>query len=165
MPVPQPTSPPGSHIRVIGVGNEFRSDDGAGIFTAQLISENRLPGVEVIETFGEGVSLMSAWKEAAMVVIVDAIHSGSPAGTIYRFDAIREQIPARTFRHSNHTFSIVEAIETSRALGTLPDVLVVYGIEGENFSPGIGLTTVAERAAEETAHRICSELRQYLKIN
>ena len=67
-------------------------------------------------------------REAA--VLVDASSSGAAPGTIHRFDASAEPVPARSFRSSTHAFGVGEAIELARALGKLPGTVVVYGIEG-----------------------------------
>ena len=66
-----------SSILVIGIGNEFRSDDGAGIVVARAIEGKKLPGVTVIEQSGEGAALMDILNEADNVYLVDAVSSGS----------------------------------------------------------------------------------------
>jgi hypothetical protein len=45
------------------------------------------------------------------------------------------------FRRSNHAFSLVEAVELSRALHPLPMGLIVYGIEGHGFQTETGLSS------------------------
>jgi len=45
-------------ILLIGVGNEFRTDDGLGILTAREIRRRGYPGVQVMEANVEGTSLL-----------------------------------------------------------------------------------------------------------
>jgi hydrogenase maturation protease len=87
-----------------------------------------------------------------------AVHCGSKPGTIYRIDAHEKEIPRSLFHCSTHAFSVAEAVELARALGQLPQRLIIYGIEGKNFESGIGLSPEIETAAEETARRVKAEL-------
>jgi hydrogenase maturation protease len=143
---------------IIGLGNDYRSDDAVGrIVSRKLISE-ALNGVRILEESGEGASLMEAWQGADFVILVDAVHSGGKPGTIYRIDAHAEEIPRSFFHYSTHAFSVAEAVELARALDQLPPRLVVYGIEGKNFESGIGLSPEIETAVEEAARRVKAEL-------
>jgi hydrogenase maturation protease len=74
-------------VLLIGIGNAYRHDDAAGLMVARRLKERALSSCEVHEQVGEGTALMELWKGAERVVVVDAVQSGSPAGTIHRFDA------------------------------------------------------------------------------
>ncbi|HRW19863.1 MAG TPA: hypothetical protein P5181_13570 [Dermatophilaceae bacterium] len=65
-------------------------------------------------------------------------------------------MPAALFRYSSHRFGLAEAVETARALGLLPAALTLHGIEGADFSAGIGLTPAVAAAARELADRLGS---------
>ncbi len=142
------------HPLLLGIGNEFRSDDGAGIVVARLVAKAEPTGVEVREMSGEGMALIEAWKGRNTVILVDAVSSeGLIPGSIHQIDVPREALPAALFRRSTHDFGVAEAIAMSRQLGTLPPTLAIFGIQGANFNYGTTLTpTVADaviRAAEE----------------
>ncbi len=133
-------------LLVIGIGNPYRSDDGAGIAVAKQFADQAPPGVKVIEESGEGTALIEAWKGAPSVILIDAIQSGAPPGTIHRLDANAEKIPARFFRHSTHAFRVTEAVELARTLHQLPPRLIIYGIEGQNFAAGDQLSPHVQNA-------------------
>ena len=139
---------------VIGVGNWYRSDDGAGLAVARKLKAMRLPGVVVCEESGEGVALMEAWLDAEHVTIIDAASSGEAPGTIHRLDADTMPIPFSFFHYSSHAFSVAEAIELARALNRLPPRLTLYGIEGKNFGAGVGLSSEVESASSEVAAEV-----------
>ncbi|MGO9518171.1 MAG: hydrogenase maturation protease [Candidatus Korobacteraceae bacterium] len=150
------------NIVVIGIGNEYRSDDGVGIVVARRLRERFLSKITVLEESGEGAALIDSWKGAMWVLLVDAVHSGAPAGTIHRFDARAAPIPIGFFHYSTHAFSVAEAIELARSLGQLPPHLVVYGIEGENFAAGLGLSHAVEQAVERVVEHVATEVREAL---
>ena len=60
------------------------------------------------------------------------------------FDAGNSPIPSDFFNYSTHAFSVAEAVELARALNKLPTRLLIYGIEGVDFSAGIGLTEAVQ---------------------
>ena len=152
-------TPAPAKLLIIGVGNSYRSDDGIGISVLHRLRE-QVPGeIRTLEATGEGTALMESWKDAAAVIMVDAVRSGAPPGTIHRLDAHAGQIPKRFFHYSTHAFGIAEAIELSRALGLLPRRLVVYGIEGKSFAAGVGLSTEVEQAGAAVVALMVDESR------
>lgn len=156
-------------ILIIGIGNEFRQDDGAGIRVARRLRPLVLAGVTVLERSGEGTGLMADWDGAGVVMVVDAVSSGDAPGTIHRFEVSGQgageasgagaRPPSRIFRGTSHQIGLGEAIELSAALGTLPSRLVIYGIEGRAFGEGTDLTPEVARAVDEAVARITAEVR------
>jgi len=135
----------GSGILVLGIGNRFRRDDGVGPAVAERLAAGGIAG-RVLN--GEGAELMEAWRDVDHAVIVDAASSGVAAGTIHRIEAAENRVPTGLFHYSSHLFSVAEAIEMARVLGRLPARLTVFGIEGDDFSYGEGLSAEVVAAAE-----------------
>ena len=127
----------------------MRGDDAAGLVVAE-----RVGGVA---HEGECSPLIDLWDGRDEVVLVDAAASGAAAGTVTRFEAGDERLPARMLRSSTHAFGIPEAIELARSLDRLPARVTVYAIEGADFSPGGRMTAAVERAVDELAAELsCS---------
>lgn len=143
---------------IIGIGNEYRGDDAVGLIVARHLKERLANSTTVIEQSGDGVALIEAWQGAQTVIVIDAMMSGAAPGTIRRFDANAQPIPTASFRCSTHAFGLAEAIELARALDKLPQRLVVYGIEGRNFSGGVGLSAEVEKAVGEAVRQALTEL-------
>ncbi len=141
---------------IIGVGNRFRGDDGAGLAVAEQLHGS---GMEAIEYAGDGTRLMVLWEGADRVVVVDAMRGSRPPGTIRRFDAVRENLAGTPFAQFSHEIGVAEGVELARTLGRLPSRLTVYGIEGRSFELGEALSAEVTRAVEETVRRICDEMR------
>ena len=126
---------------LIGVGNPTRGDDAAGIEVAR-----RVRRVEAMQKTSGSYELMDAWEGADEVIVVDAARSGAPAGTIHRFDAHDDPLPAGVLATSTHSVGVIETIEMARSLGRLPGRMVVYGIEVGSLSLGAGLSDQVEEA-------------------
>ena len=145
-------------VVLVGVGNGYRGDDGAGLAVAELVRGRAPAGVEVVTCEQEASRVIDAIEGRDAAVLVDASSSGAPAGTIHRFDASTEPVPARAFRSSTHAFGVGEAVELARALGKLPGSVVVYGLEGEDFAAGEGLSAAVAAAVEPAAEAVLKEL-------
>ncbi len=149
-----------TEIVVIGVGNEYRHDDGAGIAVARRLREVSPAGVTILEESGEGAALIDAWQGATWLLLADAVHSGAPPGTVHRIDVRAAPLPAGFFHYSTHAFSVAEAVELAHSLDQLPPHVMVYGIEGENFDAGLSLSPAVEQAVEATVERMRAEVRK-----
>jgi hydrogenase maturation protease len=145
-------------VTILGIGNLLRGDDAAGLLAARLLRE-LLPGVRVLELQGDIAAAIDAWEGETAVLLIDAVRSGAPAGTIHRFEAHAAPLPARFFRSSTHLFGAADAIELARALGRLPSRLIVYGIEAASFEPGAALTPAVEAGVAALVERVAEEAR------
>jgi len=146
-------------LALIGIGNQFRRDDAAGLEVARRLHLADPPGVKILEQEGEPTSLIEAWSEVDEALVVDGVSSGSEPGTLHRFEASEGPLPAELFKPSTHALGVAEAIELGRELGRLPGRLVVYGIEGESFEVGEGLTPVVEEAVAQLVTELFGELK------
>ena len=140
-------------IKLIGVGNPWRRDDGVGIWIARRLAGLNLPGVEVLERNGEGAELLEAWGGADRVYLFDALKAGGSPGTVRRIDAHRQSLP-RDMLGSSHALGVAEAVELARTLGELPAQLLIFGVEGINFGMGEDLSVPATVGAWIVLHQI-----------
>ena len=145
-------------IRVIGIGNKYRNDDGIGLMVARKLKELGLPSVTTSELPDALNGLPDALMESSSAIIVDAVASGALPGTIIRIDAHRHRFPSHLFRNSTHSFSVTDAVELVRVLGKLPRHCLVLGIEGGNFDAGTTISAAVESAGMEVVENIVQEV-------
>ena len=152
-------------ILVIGIGNEYRGDDGLGLIVARRLRERHLPKVTIMEIGGDLTVLGETWQGAETVILVDAVASGREPGTIYRFEAHREPLPQKLFAPSStHALGLAEAMELARALKLLPANLIVYGLEGKYFAAGAGLSPEVQQALPRLVEQIREDLDRLEKM-
>jgi len=147
-------------VVVIGIGNRLRGDDGAGVAVAERLRERVPRWVEVVACDEEPSRLMDAWRGADTAVLVDAVSSGAPAGTLHRFEAGRRPVPAQEFRSSTHAIGVSDTIELARALGRLPRRVLVYGIEAGSFEAGAPLPPAVQKAVAGAATAVLGDLKR-----
>jgi hydrogenase maturation protease len=138
---------------VIGLGNEFRHDDAAGLIAARRLREHGIPAQE---KEGDLTPLIEKWQHADGVIFIDAIVSGAKPGTIHRLDLSTAPLAGDFFKGSTHTLGLPDVIELSRALGTLPCRVLLFGLEVRDTTPGIGLSREVEDAVPALIRQVIS---------
>ena len=147
---------------MVGLGSPDRGDDAVGRAVARSV-EARLPGVVVVD-HEDPTSLLDLWSGHDLVVVVDAVRSGAPVGTVHWLETgeMGTPVTARAWTHTGHggthAIGLAEMVELGRALGRLPARLVVVGIEAESFDHGAPLTAQVAAAVPRAAARVCREL-------
>jgi hydrogenase maturation protease len=134
-------------VRVVGLGNALRGDDAVGLTVARRLRE-LTPALDVLELSGEPAELLDALGDGVeQVVLVDAVSSGAPPGTVHRLDASEAALAVDACT-TTHGLGLAETIELGRALERLPSRLLVIGIEGRSFELGAPLSPDVARAAD-----------------
>jgi hydrogenase maturation protease len=143
-------------IVVVGVGNDFRHDDAAGLIAARRLRDSGIPAEE---HQGDFATVIERWKEADSLILIDAIAPGRVPGAIYRLNASASPLNRQLFNTSTHSFGLADAIELSRTLGTLPPNVSVFGIEARNLAVGVGLSPEVEVNLPELVKEVlaCAE--------
>jgi len=149
-------------VLVVGVGNELRRDDGAGIAVARRLAAGEVPGgIEVREEHGEPVGLLEHWGSCDAVVLVDTMRSGAAPGTVRRIDASAEALPrGLQGPASTHAIGLGDAIELARTLDRAPRRVIVHAVEGRRFDAGATLSPEVAAAVPALAAAVLREARE-----
>ena len=155
-------SPP--RVLVVGLGNDDRGDDGAGLEAARRLAPALAGRAEVRAHPGEPVDLIGVWGEADLLILIDAARTGRAAGTLHRFepsgaDPSGAEPSGGRLGASSHAFDLLVALRLSHALGTAPGRTVVHAIEGHRFGFGTSRSDAVERALPVLVDRVAEEVR------
>jgi hydrogenase maturation protease len=138
---------------ILCCGNPDRGDDAAGFLVAERLKERN---IHAQLCTGEPSALLRHWEGAHDVLLIDAVVTDCPTGTIHLWNASETRLP-RQHSRSTHGFGVADAIELARKLGCLPGRLRVYGIEADNFDIGVKPSPAVQRAAGDLAEKIASQ--------
>ncbi len=151
-------------VVVIGVGNEFRGDDGVGAEVVARLRGRVPPEVRLVLSDGEPTRLLEAWTGAAVAIVADAV-SGGPgaAGTLGRLVlGSAAGIPGLSDGEpgvaSSHGLGLETAVGLAAALDRLPACLIVHCIEGADFSQRHGLSEPVAAAIKDLAEAILADI-------
>ena len=148
---------------VIGLGSPDRGDDAVGPLVARAISAAALPGVEVLEQ-EDPTALVELCSGRDLVVVVDAVRSGAEPGSVVVLEVgagaepMSESSWRDTGRGGTHAFGLGAAVELARALGRLPDRMVVVGVAAESFEHGDPLSPAVADAVETATEAVLRAL-------
>ena len=149
---------------VIGLGSIDRGDDAVGPIVARAVAAQGLGGVRVVE-HEDPTGLIDLWTGHDLVVVVDAVRSGRPSGTLHHVETGAGAAPlppstwADTGRGGTHALGVAAMVELARALDRLPDRLVVVGVEAGGFDHGAPLTPPVADAVGRAVALVVSVLR------
>ncbi len=143
-------------VLVIGCGNPDRGDDAAGILVGQRLRES---GVPVRQHTGDALTLIDTWSRAEYVILIDAVVTGAPAGTITGCMGADAVMP-RSAGTSSHSFDVAGAIHLAKELDRMPRWFKIYGIEGCAFEPGTQPQPAVLAAAERVASLVLAEVQR-----
>ena len=149
----------GPHVLVLGVGNVLMQDEGLGVRAVERLQERyRLPpGVRAVDGGVMGLDLLPYLEDAQRVLILDAVQTGRPPGSLVRLDG--HQIPAAlALKTSIHQVGLQEVLAVGRFRGTLPASITLWGIEPASVEAGIGLSPVVSAAIDEAIAAVAEEL-------
>ena len=138
---------------ILGCGNPDRADDAAGLMVARKLRER---GLHAREHGSDMLSLLQSWAGYDDVIVVDAVVSGAPAGTVVVLDPREVEVPRKQFPASTHEFGLAEVVELARSIAQLPPKLTIYGIEAGNFDAGGRISAEVAQAVERIVAEICN---------
>jgi hydrogenase maturation protease len=153
--------PPNGSTLIIGLGNPLLRDDAVGLHVARRVRA-ALAGrddIEVVEEACGGLRLMECLIGHERAILIDAIRSGRPPGSVMTLDP-REMDTQHSA--STHDVNLPTALALGRRSGArLPsdDQLRVIAIEVEDVETfGEQMTPAVEAAVDRAAGQVLAEL-------
>ncbi|HSM01652.1 MAG TPA: hydrogenase maturation protease [Acidimicrobiia bacterium] len=144
---------------VLGIGNRDRGDDAIGLLILEALERRDLDGVDLHPGDGDPGWMIDTLDGRRCAVVVDAMRTGAAApGTVVVIDASAHEVPAMTRLSSSHAMGAAASLELARALGMLPDRVVVVGVEAGSMRLGDEVTSEVANAVEMAADAVMEAL-------
>jgi hydrogenase maturation protease len=134
-------------IRIVGLGSPF-GDDRVGWRVVELLEGRLSQEIELVALDRPGAALINWMQEIDHLILVDAVSSGAPPGTLIKIDPA--QLETSGGRLTSHDLALAATLRLAASLGCLPARTDIYGVEISGHT-GEALSGVAESAAAELA--------------
>ena len=125
---------------VLGLGNLVHADDGVGVHAISALQlDPRVPAEAVLLDGGtQGLGLLHHIAGVRRLLVIDAIDTGEPPGTLMRFEgkALRG-LPGKA---SVHQLGFADLMVALQLLGESPGEVVVFGVQPESTEWSAQLT-------------------------
>jgi hydrogenase maturation protease len=144
---------------ILGIGNTILSDEGVGVHAAEvLLTDFDLPaGVEVIDGGTAGMELLEPLSGVDLLVVLDAVKSGRPVGTIVKITG--DEVPV-LFRSklSPHQIGLCDVLASLELIGDKPKDMVLIGVEPDSLELGLEMTPAIAARVPEMVDMVVAEL-------
>ncbi len=152
----------GERFAVLGLGSILVGDDGAGLAaTAELVRRYELPASVTIYDGGVlGLHLLGLLEGVEHLLVLDAVTAGRPPGDLVRLDGADVHATFAA-KFSVHELGFAELLAAAAFRGRSPRHLVVWGVEPQDVSPGLGLSAPIGEAVGALADAAAGELRSW----
>jgi hydrogenase maturation protease len=138
--------PNAGSVLVLGVGNVYYGDEGAGIHLVHYLRTKYVfpHGVDVFDGGTLGWDLLNLMADYEQVVLIDAV--AAPVGKIYRFT--KDEVPSEIGygKLSSHEWEVPDLLTAMDLYGDLPAVTII-GIGVDPLCFGVGEVGVVLSAA------------------
>lgn len=134
---------------VLGLGNDILGDDAIGLRVARALAQRVAPGhdLTIAEDTRGGLDLVEHMQDHDRVLVIDAIQTGSPPGTLHHLGLA--SIPTQRTATA-HGINLRMALELGRQAGMrLPPeaAIAILGVEaGDVLTFAEGLSPAVEQA-------------------
>ncbi len=150
------------NMKIVGLGNPFIGDDAVGVLVARQLRTYRQTSATILEGELAGLNLLHDMEGIDTLILIDAVHSHSKAGTIFRFTLPQDlekigKLAWGTSASSTHAFGLAEALTLAHTLKVLPAHVVLFGIELNHIHKGQALSLPVSKAMTSVVNRIAAE--------
>ena len=132
---------------VLGIGNTILTDEAAGVRAAMALEgAYQIPdNVQVIDGGTSGMEMIEDLSDLDLLIVIDVVKTGAAPGTVVKIAG--DDIPVFFRRKlSPHQIALPDVLASLELLGTMPQEIVVLGVEPVSLELGMEMTpTVADK--------------------
>jgi len=154
---------------ILALGNPLREDDGVSAAVLEQLKEHVLPGsgVDLLDGGTAGLDCALLWQGYDNLILIDAADMGLPSGQWRSFTPEDMQLDDSGMRSIGavHSAGLREALVLGRALGNLPDQVVIFGIQPETIEFGMGISSRMQEVLPHVREAVLQTLGTFTPID
>jgi hydrogenase maturation protease len=148
-------------LKVIGLGNILRGDDGIGPKIIHELRESlKSLRVEPIDAGSDAFTVLDHLLGPEPVLIIDCARMGKKAGAVQKIMIPNTEFLTAKVGMSLHSYSLAEIWEIARSMGVKNDLSVI-GIEPDAMDFNSGLSEVVKKSIPIILQMIAEEAKKY----
>ena len=148
-------------LKVIGLGNILRGDDGIGPIIIQKLEESSksLP-IRLIDAGSDTFTILDQLLGSEPVLIIDCARMGKKPGTVQKLLASNTEFLTANIGMSLHGYSLAEVWKIARSMG-VKNELSVIGVEPDSMEFNSGLSEVIKKSIPIIMQLVTKEAKKY----
>ncbi len=149
-------------VLVLGLGNILLGDDGLGAAAlARVERDYRIPAGVRLEDGGTlGLSLLGLLTDSNHVILVDAVRTDGPPGTLVRLDG-SDVIDAVRERLSPHQVGVADLLDAARLIDSYPTEVTLLGLVPETIDLAVARSSAVDGGLDELVSAIVLEVQSF----
>lgn len=150
-----------ARILVVGMGNVLMGDEGVGVCAVEeLAARFELPPqVRLLDGGTTGMELFAPMRECDCLIVLDAINSDQPAGTLIRI-ANQDIHAFFQTKLSNHQLGLSDLLALLAFKNETPRHVAIIGVVPHSLENRLGLSAVVSAALPQMVDLLVAELAQ-----
>lgn len=135
------------------------SDDGVGVRVVQRLQDDyRLPPqVTILDGGTLGLDLLPWLEGVAQLLVVDAMETGGPPGTLRRLTGVDIPIALKT-KLSPHQMGLQDLLSVAELQGFAPQEMVLWGVQPAEIKMGLELSKPVAAQLDTLVAKVLQEL-------
>lgn len=148
-------------LKVIGLGNILRGDDGIGPVIIHKLEESSqsLP-IRLYDAGSDAFTILDQLLGSEPVLIIDCARMGKEPGTVQKISAKDSELLPANLGMSLHGYSLSEVWQIARSMGVEND-LAVIGVEPDSVHFNSGLSEVVKKSIPIIMQVVAEEAKKY----
>lgn len=143
---------------IVCLGNRYLRDDGIGILVAEELKSRNLGSDILVDAYQTAdLSLLWQYQGASRIIIIDALRSGAPPGTISRYTITPTSGPLAPLQ-GLHKLQLHDMFDIASRTGLLTCPVTILGVEPKDCGIGEGLSAELATAMSEVVTAVIKEL-------
>jgi hydrogenase maturation protease len=150
-------------LKVIGLGNILRGDDGIGPVVIEELKKSKLPSpLQLLDAGSDAFTVLDHFLGSDPILLIDCARMGKDPGTVQKIRTEDIECIPTDVGMSLHGYSLAEVWQIARSMGSKKE-LAIIGVEPEKVQFNSGLSEVVKKSIPIIIKMIVEEAKKYAK--
>lgn len=152
-------------LKVIGIGNTLRGDDGIGPAVIKELKKIKIPDcIQLLDIGSDALSILDHFEKEQRLIIIDCANMDKSPGDVIKFEMKDSNLPILDKAISIHGFGFSEVFNIASNL--YKDIkCTVIGIQPKALEFNTGLSEEIKSKIPSIIKMVVKETNKYVKKN
>ena len=148
------------NVLVLGLGNVLLGDDGLGAAAVACLERDYCvpSGVRLEDGGTLGIALLGLLTDSEYVILVDAVRTDDPPGTLVRLDGT-DVMDAVRDRLSSHQIGVADLLDAARLIDSYPTAVTLLGLVPDSIELAVVRSSAIDRGLNQLVAAIAREVQ------
>jgi hydrogenase maturation protease len=152
-------------LKVLGIGNTLRGDDGIGSVVIEALQKENLPeSIQLFDIGSDAFSIIDHFENEQPVLVIDCAQMGKEPGEVIKFDVKDENLPILDKAISIHGFGFSDVYKMAKNLYENIQCTII-GVQPKSLEFNTGLSEEIKNKIPSIIKMVIEETNKHVKKN